>query len=437
MLRLALPVMAEQSLSMLVGFSDQLLTGWYLQEEHLAAVNSMVYVLWLLSNLFVFVTIAATAMTARFVGAGDLEMARRVVNQSFLVGTVMAIIATLVGLGLRDGIVAALQLEGSARELGTRYLMFIFPIMPAMMCEMVGNACLRGAGDMITGLVAMTITNIVNVAVSWSLVLGVGPFPEMGWEGIALGTAIGYVVGGAVILVRLLRGRAGLRLQWRLMRPDGELIRRLLRIGVPGGTDVTSIVLCQIWFVSIVNELGVLAAAAHGVAIRIESLAYLPGSAFQVAATTLTGQYLGARQPQRAMHAVLMACLAGGGLMTSAGVFFYVAAEPLTRLFLRPEQTEVMTLAAQLLRIVAFGMPPLALTMVVNGALRGAGDTRWPLVITLLGYLGIRLPLAYLLAHTYGLGVAGAWYAMVIDLVLRCLMVNVRFWHGGWQKIEV
>jgi putative MATE family efflux protein len=221
------------------------------------------------------------------------------------------------------------------------------------------------------------------------------------------------------------------------MRPDGELIRRLLRIGVPGGTDVTSIVLCQIWFVSIVNELGVLAAAAHGVAIRIESLAYLPGSAFQVAATTLTGQYLGARQPQRAMHAVLMACLAGGGLMTSAGVFFYVAAEPLTRLFLRPEQTEVMTLAAQLLRIVAFGMPPLALTMVVNGALRGAGDTRWPLVITLLGYLGIRLPLAYLLAHTYGLGVAGAWYAMVIDLVLRCLMVNVRFWHGGWQKIEV
>jgi putative MATE family efflux protein len=437
MLRLALPVLAEQSLSMLVGFSDQLLTGWYLEQEHLAAVNSMVYVLWLLSNLFVFVTIAATAMTARFVGAGEPEMARRVVNQSFVIGMAMAAVATAAGFALSDQIVTAMQLEGASRELGVRYLMYIFPVMPAMMCEMVGNACLRGAGDMITGLVAMTITNIVNVALSWSLALGVGPLPTMGWEGIALGTAIGYVVGATVILIRLIRGRAGLRLEWRLMRPDLELIRRLLRIGVPGGTDVTSIVLCQIWFVSLVNELGVLAAAAHGVAIRIESLAYLPGSAFQVAATTLTGQYLGARQPRRATHSVLMACLAGGGLMTAAGILFYVAADPLTRLFLRPEQTEVMTLAARLLRIVAFGMPPLALTMIVNGALRGAGDTRWPLVISLIGYLGIRLPAAYLLAFTYGLGVSGAWYAMVLDLTLRCVMVNARFWHGGWQKVEV
>ena len=290
---------------------------------------------------------------------------------------------------------------------------------------------------MVTGLVAMTITNIVNVAVSWSLALGIGPLPAMGWEGIALGTAVGYVVGATVILVRLLRGRAGLRLQWRLMTPDWSLMRRLLRIGVPGGTDVTSIVLCQIWFVSLVNELGVLAAAAHGVAIRIESLAYLPGSAFAVAAATLTGQYLGARDPRRATHSVLMACLAGGGLMTAAGIFFFVAAEPLTRLFLRPEQTDVMALAAQLLRIVAFAMPPLALTMIVNGALRGAGDTRWPLLFSLVGYLGIRLPAAYLLAFTYGMGVAGAWYAMVLDLVLRCIMINIRFWHGGWQKVEV
>jgi putative MATE family efflux protein len=222
-----------------------------------------------------------------------------------------------------------------------------------------------------------------------------------------------------------------------MLAPDADLIRRLLRIGIPGGTDILSIVLCQMWFVRIVNELGTLAAAAHGVAIRIESLAYLPGAAFQVAAATLCGQYLGAGDERRAGRSVLTACLLGGGLMTIAGVLFTVAAEPLTRLFLRPEQVDVQQHAVPLLRIVALAMPPLALTMIFNGALRGAGDTRWPLLFSLIGYLGIRIPLAYLLAQSWGLGVQGAWWAMVIDLVARCLMVSFRFLHGGWKRVKV
>jgi putative MATE family efflux protein len=289
----------------------------------------------------------------------------------------------------------------------------------------------------VTGLVAMVITNVVNIVVSWSLVTGWGPLEPHGWDGIAIGTASGYAVGGLVVLVRLLRGRVGLRLTWDVLRPDLELMRRLLRIGIPGGTDILSIVLCQMWFVRIVNELGLLAAAAHGVAIRIESLAYLPGAAFQVAAATLCGQYLGAGDPRRAGRGVLTACLVGGGLMAAAGVFFFLAAEPLTRIFLRPEQTDVQQLAVPLLRIVSLAMAPLAITMILNGALRGAGDTRWPLLFSLVGYLGVRIPLAYWLAFGLDLGVQGAWWAMVADLTLRCLLVSLRFFHGGWKYAKV
>ena len=127
--------------------------------------------------------------------------------------------------------------------------------------------------------------------------------------------ATGYAVAGALILTMLVHGRAGLRLRWRRLKPDPKMIRRILRIGVPGGVDMTAIVLCHLWFLSIVNSLGVLAAAAHGLAIRIESLGYLPGTAFQVAAATLAGQYLGAGDYRRASRSVLTACLAGGGLM--------------------------------------------------------------------------------------------------------------------------
>jgi Na+-driven multidrug efflux pump len=93
--------------------------------------------------------------------------------------------------------------------------------------------------------------------------------------------------------------------------------------------------------------------------------------------------------------------------------------------------------AAPLLRIVAFGMPALALTTILSGGLRGAGDTRWTLIITFAGLVGVRIPVAYLLAHGCGLGIRGAWYAMVADLTVRCILVGLRFRHGGWKRIEV
>ena len=222
-----------------------------------------------------------------------------------------------------------------------------------------------------------------------------------------------------------------------MLWPDLRLIRRILRIGVPGGIDIMSVIGCQLIFVGLINRLGELAAAAHGVAIRIESLAYLPGTAFQVAAATLAGQYLGAADYRKATQSVIAACLSAGGIMVGAGLVFFFGAERLVPLFVSTAQADVVATTVPLLRTISVAMLPLALIMVLTGALRGAGDTRWPLAISLIGFLAVRMPTAYVLAFVLGLGVQGAWYAMVIDLTLRCLMVVYRFWHGGWQRIEV
>ena len=450
MLRLAVPVLIEQLLVMLIGFSDTVLTGHYLAESHLAAMNLMAYVLWLAHGIFAVVAIGATAMVARFIGAGKPKTAGKVTNQAFLIGAVVATIATLLGVVFAEQAVLLLQLEGDAAELATRYIRYILPVLPLVMIGAVGIACLRGAGDMVTGLVVMAIVNVVNVAASWSLVLGLGPLPKLGWDGIAIGTVCGYVVGGLLVFGLLAYGRGGLKFRWRWLRPDWDLIRRLLRIGLPGGADMLSLIGCQFWFVSLINQLGDSAAAAHGVAIRIESLAFLPGVAFQMSAATLAGQYLGARNYHKASRAVLMACLVGGGIMVTVGVVFYTQADNLTRLFVGSGQLDVARQAAPLLRIVSFGMPALALSMILSGALRGAGDTRWPLVSTMIGFLGVRIPWAYWIAFEsiqipgtgitltgWGLGLVGAWYVMVVDLWVRASLVGYRFWHGGWKRIEV
>jgi len=363
MLRLAAPVLVEQFLLMLVGFSDTILTGHYLEQEHLAAMNLIAYLLWLSFGIFATVAIGSTAMVARFVGAGDWLSARRVTNQAFLVGAVLAGGVTLLGMALVPGLPKLMQLEGEAARLATVYLWFLVPVLPMVMIEAVGVACLRGAGDMLSGLVVMASTNAVNIAVSWALVLGPGPIPKLGWEGIAVGTACGHTFGALLIVAMMARGRSGLAVRWPMLGPDRDLIRRLLRVGVPGGMDTLLIIFCHLWFVAVINRLGDLAAAAHGVAIRIESLAFLSGTAFQVAATTMSGQYLGACDHRKAGRSVLLACLVGGGVMTAAGLIFFAIPLPLARLFVRADQLDVALTAVPLLRIVAL-------------AHRGAGHAR-------------------------------------------------------------
>ena len=451
MFRLAIPVLIEQLLVMLVGLIDLLLTSRYLQDHgYIAAIGVMAYVLWMIPCAFGIVAIGSTALTARFVGARDYNMAVRTTNQSLLLGIFLAVLVTLVTFWFGDAFLKLLGMPPDAAEPARRYLRYVIPVIPAMMVQQVGIACLRGAGDTMSGFITMAIVNTINAVVGITLVIGWGPFPSLGWDGLALGTVSGYITGAVIVMILLLRGRAGMQLQKQYFKIDLDLCWRILRIGIPGGADQLFLVACHVWFLSVISSLGTLALAAHSLGIRIESLAYLPGSAFHVAAATMTGQYLGAGDYNRARKSALTATLTGGTLMIGTGFLFYFGAEWLTSIFLVDAKQEVATVTIRLLQMVSISMPSLALMIILNGALRGAGDTRWPLLFTFLGLVCIRIPLAYWLAKEqveipilaisfdgWGLGIIGAWYAMIVDVVVRSLMITARFWHGGWQQIRV
>jgi len=451
MLRLALPVLAEQLLTMLVGYTDWWLAGHYLQDaSYLAAMGLMAYILWLLPSMYSAIAIGATSLVAQYVGAGEMQRARHVANQAVTIGVVFSVIMTLATVWGGSWFVSTMQLKDEAADHALQYLWFLVPVLPAIMIEQVGVACLYGAGDTLSGFVVKTIVNLINVGVSMTFVIGWGPFPRLGWDGLAIGTVCGHGVGGLMILGLLLNGRAGLLLQGKLLRPRRSIMIRLLRIGVPGGLDTALILVCHLFFVGIVNRLGTLAAASHGLGVTIESMAYLPGIAFQVAATTMVGQSLGANRPLRAARSAWMACGVACLFMMSVGLIFYFAPHALTSFFTGNGNSPTALGTVPLLRIVAWAMPSLAVLMVLTGALRGAGDTRWPLAVTLVGFLGIRLPGACLLAwseislpfsgyalHGLGWGVIGAWYAMLADTIVRSLLILARFWHGGWRRAKV
>ncbi len=448
MFLLVLPALVEQILAISVGFTDKWLAGNLLEgPSFLAAVGLAGYALAFLPGLFAVPAIAATALVARCVGGGDLVGARRAAGQAFVVGVLLV---GLVGVAVTVGGGALMKLLGLPAEstaLATEYLSIVMPALPAMMIIAVGVAVLRGAGDMVAGLISMTVVNLVNAGASYALAAGVGGLPPLGWRGLAWGTFLGYCLGAVCTIWLLARRDRRLRPVRDDFFPDRFWLRRILSVGLPAGADVIGNACCHLWFLSIVNRLGNVDAAAHAVAITIESLAFLPGSAFGMAAATLSGQFLGARDERRARQSVWLAAAGGGALMTAMGGLFLVAADSLSGWFVggADRQPEVAALTARLVRIVAFAQPPLAMLMVFSGGLRGAGATRPPLLVNFLGLLVVRLPLAMLLAwpqvplpggmalEGWGLGAVGAWYAMAIDLAVRGVAMALIFSGRRWM----
>ncbi|HYT93926.1 MAG TPA: MATE family efflux transporter [Gemmataceae bacterium] len=499
-LALALPVLAQQFLVLTVSLSDRLLAGrfqalspgeqaeaaghgvialgqlancppgggmpvnvlaavapWELarhtlarQVSYQAAQTTANYLAWFLSSYIVLVSVGSTALVARFTGAGDQAARVHATNQSILLAVVLGLAGSAGGLVSLEGLISLLQLHGDAHAYATEYLRPLLLLLTFQVVESAGIACLVGAGDTRTGLFVMMGVAVVNLPLAWGLCLGWGPLPALGFSGIALGTALSHTLGGVVVLTVLARGRFGLTLHLPLLWPNVDLLRRLLRISVPAAIDSLSIVVGQFWFLSIVNRLGDVASGAHGIALGWEALAFLSGAAFGTAAMTLVGQNLGAGRPAQAARSGWTAFGMGCGVMCFMGLVFFVLANPMFALFCpHPSQQPIVEEGVPVLRLVAFATPPMASAIIFTWALRGAGDTRVPVLFTWIGFLGVRIPLAYFLAlrqvdlgplgiwQGAGLGLFGAWLAMFADLLVRGCFFLWRFRSGAWQRMKV
>lgn len=438
-LGLAWPVLAQQLLIHLVALSDRFLAGNFEQSSAAQAAQTTAYYLsWLVSSYTTLVGVGSTALVARFVGAGDRDAAVRVTNQALLLAGTLGVAASVVGVLTAGPLVWLLGLRDDAAAMAVSYLRPTFALLAFQLVEAAGIACLVGAGDTRTGLWVLGGIAVINLPLSWMLYLGAGPLPALGFPGIALGTALSHVLGAAVVVLVLLHGRAGLHFRPGLLRPDRELLRRLLRISLPAAVNSLSGALCQLWFLTIVNGLGDVASAAHGMALIWEAIAFLSGHAFGVAAMTLVGQNLGAGRKDAAAQSGWTAFALGCGVMSAMGVVFFALAPPMFLLCCpAPEQAPIIAEGVPVLRLVAFAMPPLAATIIFTSALNGAGDTRSPVLVTWVGFLGVRIPLAYLLSGPVGLGLFGAWLAMFADLVVRGVFFLHRFAAGRWKDVRV
>ncbi len=441
---LALPAVGEQVLNMAVGLTDIYLVGnlslraadqlGYSSATALAGAGLGNQMVWLVTVFFIALGIGGTALVARAVGAGNHADVQRIVRQSMLIGLAFGLSVTVVML---VGVEHFLRLLGASDEvlpLGAQYVHIIaLTLIPAALL-FVGNACLRGAGDTRTPLYAMIGVNGTNILLSWLLVNGNLGFPTLGVAGAAIGAAIGRGGGGIVLVALLLRGRSGLRLEPDL-RPDPVTLRRLINVGLPSAGEQLVFQGALLIFTRFVTGLGMVAYAAHNVTITIESLSFLPGLGYAAAASTLVGQALGARSPREAEDMTYEALWQGGLMMTLAGVIMACFPGHILSVFIN--DPAVIEAATPALRAGGLVQPALAVSFILLGGLRGAGDTHWPLYSRMMTNWAVRLPLTFWLVGIMGAGLEGIWLAMCTDFTLQSLLALWRFSAGRWKHLEV
>lgn len=444
-LALALPVLLQQLLVLTVSLSDRYLAGHLLQAtgnqqaSYQAAQTTANYLAWFVASYTVMVSAGASAVVARCVGAKDDRAANLAVHQALVLAFIVGLLGSMVGLSLANKVVGALQLEGEAAAHAVSYLRPMFWLLPFQVVEAAGVACLQGAGDTRTGLFVQGGIAMLNLPIAWTLCRGFGTWEGFGFQGIALGTSISFLLGAIAVTTVLTIGRAGLKIHLAGFWPDWHMIWRLLRVSVPAGIDSLSVVAGQFVFLMIINRLGDIPAAAHGTALGWEAMGFQSAYAFGIAAMALVGQNLGAKRPEEAARAGWTAFGLGCLVTSLTGVVFFTFAPQMARVFNpKPEQQAIVDAAVPALRLVALAMPALASTIIFTQALRGAGDTRIPVLFTWIGFLAVRLPLAYwLTGPSVGLGLYGAWLAMCADLLVRGVFFFVRFASGKWKGARV
>ncbi len=434
---LAWPVMVSNLLQTLTTTVDVIMVGALGPEgpAAIAAVGFGAQFLFLYFAIMISISTGTVALVARAIGARDQNLADHVLKQSLVLGAAIALPLTALGLTIARPILVAFGATPDVIGMSVSYVSILSLVTFFMFVNFVGGSALRGAGDTRTPLAVGVLVNVVNFGVNVTLIFGNFGAPRLGVTGAAIGTSLSYIVGAFAFLALFLRGRGRLHLSLRGRWVAMDTIRRVFRIGAPAALEQVLLQVAFFVWLGMVFQFGTEVVAAHQIGLRIQSFAFMPGFGFAMAATALVGQNLGAKTPAEAERSGWEATKLSVVVMAGIAATIALAAPWLARVFSGDPVVDSWTVVW--IRIHAASIPAIGVYFTLDGALRGAGDTRYTLLTSALGMYGVRLPLALGLGFAAGLGVVGVWIPLVIEYYARSAIIARRFRSGRWKHIAV
>lgn len=386
-------------------------------------------------------SVGTIATVARAWGEGDRVRQQREASAAVALAFVVGLPLTVLGTVLLPALADLFRVPDSAHvtEMARQFLRIESLIFLFFCLDAVATGILRAAGHTVFPMVATLVANGLNIFLNWVFIYGNLGAPRLEVAGAAVATSVSFALQGTALFAYLWLPRSPIRLTLAGLRGvTRESMGRLVRVSIPAAVEPVILQTGFLIYNKAITGLGVIPMAAHRAAITVESLTFMPAWGFAVAGSAVVGQYLGAGRADRAEAGLRECARLSTALLTALGVVFFFAAEPLVRLFLRgPGEAATVAAAAACLRIAAFEQPFMAMGMALGGALRGAGDTRSPVIVGILGVWGVRIPLAWALAFPVGLGLNGIWITMIADWALRTVVFSILFRRGRWKTIKL
>ena len=425
---LALPVTVSSLLQRTEGIVAVFLVGG-LGAAPIAAVGLGQLLAFIASTLVSGLSVGTNVIVAQLWGAKRHRDAGQAARHFLVLSLAVSLVLMAAGLLFNR---VAMQLLGAAPDVIALSLpcsTMIFLVIPFTVLLQVLSSILQGTGDTRTPMYAMIVVNALHILIAYPLIYGRWGLPQLGVQGAAIAVGIAEATGACYLTMKcfpLLHRSPHIRF---------DLFRTIWQVGAPVSGERIVQQAGILAYTKIVLLYGTVAYAAHQVGLSIESLSFLPGYGFAIAAATMVGQSIGAGKYTRAKLENWEANRLATAIMSIMGIVFFFFPYALLRAFTSDES--VIELGTVFLKIVALIQIPLALTMVLAGSLRGAGDTHFIMVATTVGMWLVRVPIAFIAGIWLHLEVFYVWVAMIADWTLRMALMLWRYRSERWRAIQV
>ena len=431
LLHLAWPVMLSHLLQTLYNLADAFWLG-KLGRQALTAPTITMHVVFIGFALAMGLGAAGTTLVSQYKGAGREDMASGVAGQLMTLLVGLGLVIGVAGFILTPHLLRLLQTPADSWQMTYDYMRWIWAGIPMLFAFFVYQGVSTGLGDTIGPMQVNLITVVLNVILDPILIFGWGPVPAMGVVGAAIATVFCRGVASMIGISRLIRGRGGLRIRLADMKPTAYTMGKILRIGLPVGMGQMGTSMGFTVMIGIVNSFGSAVTAAFGVGNRIIHMAMVPAMGLSQANATAVGQNLGAGDESRAEKSVNSSLLLIGMILLPVTVAMFFFGGDISRAFVN--DPSVISLGRTMFRITTPSVFVFGFLLVILGSFQGSGHTMPVMVLNMSRLWALRIPGAYLLAYTAGLGAMGIWWAMFISNTVIAVSGWIWFRTGSWKK---
>ena len=417
---LSVPTIIEEVLATLLQYVDTAMVG-QLGEQATASVSITTNVTWLVNSIPGAVGTAMLVLISRAQGAGDMKQIKKLAQQAFLLSLALGIVLGTASVLLSSRIPVWMGAEPAIQETASRYFFIISLPMIFRSTSTIMGAALRAVQNTRTPMLINVAANCSNIVLNYLFIYALGYG----------GRRSGHRLGSILCIIRHVNAPvpAGETLCFAgsgvTLPPDFTLLKKCAVIGTPVlGTSMVSC-LGYVVFASLISGMGTTVFAAHSIAVTAETIFYVPGYGLRSAASTLISNARGGGNVQKLKTVAKVSVALTIAMMCVSGLILFAGASPLMRLFSPSEA--VVTLGAQMLRLVALSEPFFGLMVVLEGVFYGLGRTRYAFVVESIGMWGVRIFFTFLVVRVWGLDLRAVWYCMIADNVCKAVLLALPF----------